>query len=198
MYFYNNIKIDESYFSDQQGANHEEVPPNFTTNITLFDTIYNPYAHSYLCWGKNEAFRRHRARLLNSALSTSPKYTPTTPNITIRDPCLATGINDSVTVANVFRSPCTVNEKLNFNNSANISSIIFVGTGNSTKCRRRLMSLFDTKRNDKTMNCTFKKEYCSFDHTFQPKIPENIRFIGLSGYYYVFHNLAHGMKINLD
>jgi len=53
---------------------------------------------------------------------------------------------------------------------------------------------FDAKRNDKTVNCSFKQEYCTFDHTFQPLLPSAIHFIGLSGYYYVFHNLAHGIK----
>ena len=60
------------------------------------------------------------------------------------------------------------------------------------ECLSRLVKLFDAKRNDATDNCSFKQEYCTFNHTFQPTIPSNIDFIGLSGYYYVFHNLAYG------
>jgi len=56
------------------------------------------------------------------------------------------------------------------------------------------MQLFDAKRNDRTVSCSYKKQYCTFDHTFQPKLPSKINFIGLSGYYYVFNNLAHGMS----
>ncbi len=67
-----------------------------------------------------------------------------------------------------------------------------MGTGNATICQQLLTNLFDSKRNDLTVNCSYQKEYCTFDHTFQPTIPSNIHFIGLSGYYYVFNNLAYG------
>ncbi len=70
--------------------------------------------------------------------------------------------------------------------------MVFVGVGNASQCRQRLKDLFDSKRNDPTVNCSYQKDYCTFDHTFQPTIPSNINFIGLSGYYYVFNNLAHG------
>jgi hypothetical protein len=95
----------------------------------------------------------------------------------------------------IFGSPCTANEKEKLNNYVNRSTIIFVGTGNATQCRKRLIQLFDAKRNDATVNCSYKAEYCTFDHTFQPKIPKNIHFIGLSGYYYVFNNLAYRIKV---
>ncbi|UJR31709.1 hypothetical protein I4U23_019189 [Adineta vaga] len=172
----------------------EPIPEQFTTNITLFDTLYSPYGHSYLCWGKNEALRRHRARLINAALNVNRTYSPSSTRILIRDPCLARGANDSLTMAKVFRSPCTANEQQLFNQNLNISSFTFVGTGNASQCRQRLINLFDAKRNDKTVNCSFKKDYCTFDHTFQPLLPTKIHFIGLSGYYYVFNNLAHGMS----
>jgi hypothetical protein len=181
---------------DTHNDEDEPIPTEFTTDITLFDTVYNPYAHSYLCWGKNEALRRYRARLVNAAINLNRTYSPTTPRILIRDPCLARGANDTITSANLFRSPCTTNENQQFNHNINISSFTFVGIGNASQCRQRLISLFDTKRNDKTVNCSFKQEYCTFDHTFQPTLPSNLHFIGLSGYYYVFNNLAHGLFPN--
>ncbi|CAF3213079.1 unnamed protein product [Rotaria sp. Silwood2] len=180
-------------FTYKRNISDEPVPEEYTTNITLFDTVYNPYAHSYLCWGKNEASKRHRARLLNAVLNVNSKYLPTSTSFPIRDPCLVRGITDSVTPASLFRSPCTANEKRQFNNNPNIT-LSFIGAGNPDECRERLKSLFDTKRNDKTVNCSFKQEYCTFDNAFQPKLPETIRFIGLSGYYYVFDNLAFGMS----
>jgi hypothetical protein len=79
----------------------------------------------------------------------------------------------------------------------NITSFTFVGIGNATQCRQRLINLFDAKRNDKTVNCAYKQEYCTFDHTFQPALPTELHYIGLSGYYYVFHNLAHGIQTNI-
>ncbi|CAF0733058.1 unnamed protein product [Adineta steineri] len=180
-------------FTYKATADDEPIPAEFTTNITLFDSVYSPYAHSYLCWGKNEALRRYRARLINAAVNNNRTFAPATTRILIRDPCLASGANDSLTAANIFRSPCTMNEHQQFNNNANVTLFTFVGVGNAAQCRQRLTSLFDAKRNDKTVNCTFKQEYCTFDHTFQPNLPSKINFIGLSGYYYVFDNLAHGM-----
>ncbi len=175
---------------DTKDINNETVPDEFTTNITLFDTVYSPYAHSYLCWGKHEALKRHRARLLNAVINTNRMNFPT--RLLIRDPCLARGANDTVSINSIFRSPCTANEKEKLKNYMNRSSFTFVGTGNATRCRQRLTNLFDAKSNDNTVNCSYKQEYCTFDHTFQPKIPKNIHFIGLSGYYYVFNNLAYG------
>ncbi|CAF4924547.1 unnamed protein product [Rotaria sp. Silwood1] len=180
-------------FTYKNDNNTEQVPDEFTTNITLFDTVYSPYAHSYLCWGKNEALRRYRARLLNAALDSKRLHLSNLKYISIADPCLARGANDTLTVNSLFRSPCTINEKQIYIKYTNISLFKFTGTGNASQCRQNLLHLFDAKRNDKTANCSFTKEYCTFDHTFQPKIPENLKFIGLSGYYYVFNNLAHGM-----
>ena len=150
--------------------------------------MYSPYAHSYLCWGKDTALKRHRARLINAAINTNRT---TMPDSTF-DPCLARGLNDTLSVASIFHSGCSGNKKQRFTKNINTSLFTFVGIGNATQCEQSLISLFDAKRNDKTANCSYKKDYCTFDHTFQPKIPSNIDFIGLSGYYYIFNNLAYG------
>ncbi|CAF2148959.1 unnamed protein product [Rotaria magnacalcarata] len=181
-------------FTHLNNIDNEPIPDDFTTNITLFDTVYSPYAHSYLCWGKNEALKRYRARLLNAALNTGRNYFATAKNLHIRDPCLANGTNDTVTVNSLFRSPCTANEKQRYLTYTNKTSFKFIGSGNAAQCRQAILNLFDAKRNDRTVNCTYKQDYCTFDDTFQPKLPEDIKFIALSGYYYVFNNLAHGMK----
>jgi len=178
-------------YLDTKNSSDVPVPDEFTTNITLFDNVYNPYAHSYLCWGKYEALQRHRARLVNDATYSSRRYSLNSNHSLIGDPCLAFGANDTLTMNSIFRSPCTVNEKQKFNNRINRSSVTFVGTGNASECRQRLISLFEAKRNDRTVNCSFEQKYCTFDHAFQPTIPDKIRFIGLSGYYYVFNNLAY-------
>ncbi|MCC6156213.1 MAG: hypothetical protein IT367_20775, partial [Candidatus Hydrogenedentes bacterium] len=174
---------------------NESIPSKFTTNITLFDTVYKPYAHSYLCWGKNEATKRHRARLVNDLLSNNIESSNSSTTLFVPDPCLVSGTNDSLKVNELFRSTCTINEKLKFTNyNTSISLFTFVGAGNASRCNQSLSGLFDSKRNDRSMNCSYKKDYCIFDHTFQPVIPKNIKFIGLSGYYYVFDNLAHGIE----
>lgn len=180
---------------DKQESNQEPIPDEFTTNITLFDSVYSPYAHSYLCWGKSEASKRYRARLVNAAIASNRTMFSNSTRIRVYDPCLARGTNDTVSVNHIFRSPCTANEKQKLNNDFNRSSLMFVGTGNATQCRKRLTNLFDAKRNDATVNCTYKQQYCTFDHTFQPTIPNNIHFIGLSGYYYVFNNLAFRKEV---
>ena len=96
----------------------------------------------------------------------------------------------------LFYSPCTANEKQRLNPYINASLFKFVGVGNANQCRQRLINLFDAKRNDKTVNCSFKQKYCTFDQTFQPDIPSNIHFIGLSGYYYVINNLAYSNSLS--
>lgn len=145
-----------------------------------------------MCWGKSEALKRYRARLLNAALSSRRSYVSNAKHILIRDPCLARGANDTLTLHQIFHSPCTEYEKQRFNSRVNKTSFKFIGIGNATQCHQQLINLFDAKRNDETAKCPYKQEYCTFDHTFQPNIPKNINFIGLSGYYYVFNNLAHG------
>lgn len=112
----------------------------------------------------------------------------------IRDPCLARGANDTIASTSLFRSPCTSNEKQRLNPHLYNVSFIFMGTGNASQCRQRLTHFFDAKRNDRTVNCSYKQEYCTFDHTFQPNLPANLSFIGLSGYYYIFNNLAFRMS----
>lgn len=177
---------------DKNNVNDEPIPSDFTTNIDLFNATYSPYAYSYLCWGKNEALKRYRARLLNAAFSTKENYIPTKRFLKIRDPCLAMGTNDSVRLESLFASPCTDPEKQRLKHHINTTSLKFIGSGNAMKCRQNILDLFDEKRNNKSFVCPYKQEYCTFDHVFQPKIPENIDFIALSGYYYVFNNLAHG------
>lgn len=178
---------------DVREPGDEPIPSEFTTDITLFNTVYSPYAHSYLCWGKFEALRRYRARLLITATKGNRKSSTIPQRTLIRDPCLPNGTNETLTLNQIFQSPCTANEKEQFNQNYSASIFIFMGAGNASQCKIRLQSLFDAKKTDTTTNCTFKQDYCTFDHTFQPTLPKNINFIGLSGYYYVFHNLAHRM-----
>ena len=188
------ISIFLSHLLDQHQPADEPIPTEFTTDITLFETIYSPYAHSYLCWGKNEASKRYRARLVNSAMNSNRMHSIFSSRLFIRDPCLPRDANDTIASVNLFRSPCTANEKQRLNSHLLNVSFVFVGTGNASQCRQRLLHLFDAKRNDRTVNCSYRQEYCTFDHTFQPNLPANLSFIGLSGYYYVFHNLAFRMS----
>ena len=183
------------FHSDNHNINDESIPDEFTTHITLFNTVYSPYTHSYLCWGKNEAFRRHRARLVNAVVNSRRKYSSKLKRILILDPCLPRGTNDTWTMSSLFYSPCTANEKQRLNPYINESLFKFVGGGNANQCRQRLINLFDAKRNDRIVNCSFKQEYCTFDQTFQPDIPPNIDFIALAGYYYVINNLAYSNSL---
>ncbi|CAF2106012.1 unnamed protein product [Rotaria magnacalcarata] len=179
-------------YVEERGS--QPIPLEFTTNITLFDTVYKPYAHSYLCWGKNEATKRYRARLVLDLLNNIIKSSNLSTTLFVPDPCLVRGANDTWKVNKLFTSTCTNNEKLKFANyNTSISSFTFVGAGNASRCNQSLSRLFNSKRSNRSINCLHKKDYCTFDLTFQPVIPENIKFIGLSGYYYVFDNLAHGV-----
>ncbi|CAF1532927.1 unnamed protein product, partial [Didymodactylos carnosus] len=174
---------------------NEQIPSKYTTNITLFDKIYSPYAHSYLCWGKNEVHRRYRARLINEQMKYllfQQQYI----RLNIDDYCLPNNANETILWNTIFRSPCLINERKQFfiqNKTKNVSTVLFIGKGNSTMCEKLILNLINIKKLDKNINCSYKADFCTFDHTYQPTLPKTNDFIGLSGYYYVFNNLAYGL-----
>ena len=170
------------------------MPKAYTTEIKLFDRAYEPYARSYLCWGKSEALKRHRASLLNWQMRRNATLISSPPDIYVWDPCFPRGLNISLSIEHIFGSPCTQKQKKNYRPLLNITSVVFLGDGNSSRCETLLASLFDVKRNDYSLLCSHKEENCSVDSDFRPPIPQHLHFIGLSGYYHVFNNLAYGKK----
>ncbi|CAF1551132.1 unnamed protein product, partial [Didymodactylos carnosus] len=173
----------------------EPIPLKYTANITLFDKVYSPYAHSYLCWGKNEVHKRYRARLINEQTK-NWQFKQHYSRLIIDDYCLPNHANESLSWNYIFRSPCTINEKKQFstqNISMNVTTLLFYGRGNSSMCEKAILNLLNAKKDNKNISCAYNINYCSFDHTYQPTLPAKNKFIGLSGYYYVFNNLAYGL-----
>lgn len=157
----------------------------------MFNQIYEPYAKSHLCWGKDEALKRHRVILMNRQMKRNTTCHNSSDHLCIRDPCFSRGFHEKFTIKDVFQSPCTWKEKDNFKTLPNISSVIFSGSGNSSLCKIRLEALFNKKSNDSSSKCGDNNDFCAFNNNFQPVIPKNLDFIGLSGYYHVFNNLAY-------
>ena len=73
----------------------KKLRPSF--RVILYDHEYKVYTRSYLCYGKNEAYRRYKALLLNHNNFTDP----------VIDPCRPLGYNMTVEYNQHFDRPCS-------------------------------------------------------------------------------------------
>uniref|UniRef100_A0A672PVR1 Ectonucleoside triphosphate diphosphohydrolase 8 n=1 Tax=Sinocyclocheilus grahami TaxID=75366 RepID=A0A672PVR1_SINGR len=105
-------------------------------NLQLYGYKYELYTHSYLCFGKDQALRK-----LQTAGS-SP---------VISHPCYHVGYNLSLTLNDLYNSPCVVKPN-NFNTTA---TVLFSGTGDSFLC----LSLMENIVN--LTDCAFSPD-CGF------------------------------------
>uniref|UniRef100_A0A8B9L721 Ectonucleoside triphosphate diphosphohydrolase 8 n=1 Tax=Astyanax mexicanus TaxID=7994 RepID=A0A8B9L721_ASTMX len=140
--------------------------PTSAFNLQLYGQKYQLYTHSYLCFGKDQALRKLQAYLQKTAnLST------------VNHPCYHTGYNLTITLGNLYDSPC-VEKPVPFNPSAKVT---FVGTGDSALCLssfRNVVNLSD---------CALSPD-CGFNGVYQP--PVNGDFYAFSAYFYTFDFLG--------
>ena len=83
-------------------------------NMNLFNTEYNVYSHSYLCYGAEQIRRVYVGKLVNQGNG----------SVVMDDPCLQTGYNQSLTYNDIFDNPCVKNRSapsLYLNTSATYS-----------------------------------------------------------------------------
>jgi len=64
--------------------------------MSLFDTDYDVYSHSYLCYGTEQFRLTYLAHIVNKANGTEP----------INDPCLQNGFVLNSTYDDIFSTPC--------------------------------------------------------------------------------------------
>ncbi|XP_016108153.1 ectonucleoside triphosphate diphosphohydrolase 8-like [Sinocyclocheilus grahami] len=110
-------------------------------NLQLYGYKYELYTHSYLCFGKDQALRKLQVYLHKTAGS-SP---------VISHPCYHVGYNLSLTLNDLYNSPCVVKPN-NFNTTA---TVLFSGTGDSFLC----LSLMENIVN--LTDCAFSPD-CGF------------------------------------
>uniref|UniRef100_UPI0035901B76 ectonucleoside triphosphate diphosphohydrolase 8-like n=1 Tax=Myxine glutinosa TaxID=7769 RepID=UPI0035901B76 len=136
-------------------------------SFRLYGQNYNVYTHSYQCYGLNESLRMHLASLWKGAASE------------VENPCFLLDYRINLTSDFIFGSPCT-----SFNGTGLMPGVgetkVFVGSGDSVKCRHSIEALFNFS------SCGLKAN-CSFNGVFQPNLQGH--FTAFSGYYYTMKNL---------
>jgi hypothetical protein len=79
------------------------VSPNATNdlfNMSLFDTEYDVYSHSYLCYGTEQLRLVYLGQIVNKANG----------SLSIDDPCLQNGFIQNLTYDAIFSTPCNRNQ----------------------------------------------------------------------------------------
>ncbi|XP_016403496.1 ectonucleoside triphosphate diphosphohydrolase 8-like, partial [Sinocyclocheilus rhinocerous] len=127
--------------------------PDSAFNLQLYGYKYELYTHSYLCFGKDQALRKLQVYLHETA----------GPSPVISHPCYHVGYNLSLTLDDLYNSPCVVKPN-NFNTTA---TVLFSGTGDSFLC----LSLMENIVN--LTDCAFSPD-CGFNGAYQP--PGNGKF----------------------
>jgi adenosinetriphosphatase len=69
-------------------------------NLTLFDTEYDTYSHSYLCYGTEQLRLIYLGQLVNKANG----------SLSIDEPCLQDGFVQNLTYSDIFDTPCAQNQ----------------------------------------------------------------------------------------
>ncbi|XP_051985638.1 ectonucleoside triphosphate diphosphohydrolase 8-like [Xyrauchen texanus] len=149
--------------------------PESAFNLQLYGYKYEVYTHSYQCYGKDQAMKKLQAWLHKNAGASS----------VVNHPCYHQGYNFTLTLAEIYNSPCVVTP----NNLNSTAKITFLGISNSSLC----LSLMEKIVN--LTNCTFSPD-CGIDGVYQP--PVNGEFFAFSAYFYTFNFLGLAPKAPLN
>uniref|UniRef100_A0A8C9YYG4 Ectonucleoside triphosphate diphosphohydrolase 3 n=1 Tax=Sander lucioperca TaxID=283035 RepID=A0A8C9YYG4_SANLU len=115
-------------------------------HVKLYGYPYNVYTHSFLCYGKNEAYKR----VLDKVESSDPTY--------IINPCYPEGFNTTLKASYIYDTECT--KKPNGYNPH--QELFLVGTADPDKCGSIVKSIFDFK--------TCNSSQCSLNGVEQPPV----------------------------
>lgn len=150
-------------------------PAQKQTEIVLFGKEYEPYTHSFLCYGLTEAQRRFFAQLLKDAKPESP----------VGNPCAPKGYHKNVTSNYVWATPCVQEH-----NKPGLTNYTVMGTGNYTLCAQKVRKLFNFT------SCHDRKN-CSFDAVYLPPT-DGVTFLAFSGFYGVIRDLNLTSNVSLQ
>ncbi|XP_067888789.1 ectonucleoside triphosphate diphosphohydrolase 3 [Heterodontus francisci] len=138
-----------------------------TTIITLYSYKYKVYTQSLACYGRDEAEKKYRAKLIQKSTRKS----------SIEDPCLHSNYNLTIRLMNIFDSLCTEAETPKTYNPDN--NVTFIGTGEPLLCQQKILLIFK-----------FKQIYSEgnwIPRNRQPSIHGD--FVAFSGFYYTMEVL---------
>ncbi|CAF3644356.1 unnamed protein product [Rotaria sp. Silwood1] len=180
----NNKPLETYGVSDMGGASTQIsfVSPNAINdrfNMNLFNTEYDIYSHSYLCYGTEQLRLIYLGQLVNNANG----------SLLINEPCLQNGYVQNLTYDKLFSTPCARDQYAPLP-SLNKSSIFsFIGSGDFSLCSDTV------KEHLNKTGCT--STTCSFDNVYQPvPIPTSTKFIAISAWYTTFSSLAPNISLS--
>ncbi|XP_040819513.1 ectonucleoside triphosphate diphosphohydrolase 8 isoform X1 [Ochotona curzoniae] len=140
----------------------------------LYGTTHSLYAHSHLCFGRDQALLRLLVGLVQG--------NPTGP---VRHPCYHSGYRATLAPGVLYESPCVRDPP-----SPGLSQNLTVeGTGNPAACVAAIRTLFNFS------SCVGRAD-CAFDGVYQP--PVRGPFYAFSSFYHTFHflNLTAGQTLD--
>lgn len=141
--------------------------PDSEAVLQLYGHRYGVYTHSYLCYGKDQAMKQLQAHLVTTSGSST----------TIMHPCYHTGFNLTLTLGDLYDSPC-VSKPGNIDPD---KSVTFSGMSDPNKCQSLIEKIVNISE------CAHGSE-CGFNGVYQP--PVHGEFFAFSAYYYTFDFLG--------
>ncbi|XP_029920740.1 ectonucleoside triphosphate diphosphohydrolase 2-like [Myripristis murdjan] len=131
--------------------------------LRLYGQEYSLYTHSFLCYGRDQVLKRLLAHMVKSQGHTG----------TVTHPCFPVGHSVTMTLNNVFNSPCTAEQRPSPYDSQ--VPLTVQGSGHYEHCLGNVSEIFSFD------SCPFSQ--CSFDKVFQPNVSGN--FMAFSAFYYI-------------
>ncbi|XP_037504112.1 ectonucleoside triphosphate diphosphohydrolase 2 [Rhipicephalus sanguineus] len=147
---------------------------NDVSSLQLYGRRYNVFSVSYLCYGVNELHRRYLAKII-----TEQDYEYSTP---MKSPCHNSGFSFNVTAEEVFDNFCTKTSATEQWLKDHPTAVFtFIGDGTSAGCQNFIRQLLDPNE------C--KKNYTSCMEKPSVPVPHDMKFVGVSAYYYTLKAL---------
>ncbi|XP_030632854.1 ectonucleoside triphosphate diphosphohydrolase 8 [Chanos chanos] len=141
--------------------------PASAKDLQLYGYKYQVYTHSYLCYGQDQAVKQLQVYLFKTTGS---------PSI-VRHPCYPLGYNLTMTLGELFNSPC-VEKPANFDSA---TSVTFSGASESQSCLDLMENIVNVT------DCPYTPD-CGFNGAYQP--PVYGTFFAFSAYFYTFDFLG--------
>ncbi|XP_076125286.1 ectonucleoside triphosphate diphosphohydrolase 8 [Alosa pseudoharengus] len=141
--------------------------PDSEAALQLYGHRYGVYTHSYLCYGKDQAMKQLQAHLVSMSGSST----------TIMHPCYHTGFNLTLTLGDLYDSPCVSKP----GNTDPDKSVTFSGMSDPNQCQSLIQKIVNISE------CAYSPD-CGFNGVYQP--PVHGEFFAFSAYYYTFDFLG--------
>ncbi|KAG8447439.1 hypothetical protein GDO86_014791 [Hymenochirus boettgeri] len=145
-------------------------------NLRLYGQSYRVYTHSFLCYGQDQVLKKILSKIIKSQVYAS----------NIQNPCWPTGFSKTISLSEVYDSPCTAEEKPQPYDPN--TEVTLTGTSNGAECKKYTEAIFEFS------GCTFSS--CSFNKVFQPKVTG--QFIAFAGFFYTIDFMKSVMKMPVN